>query len=198
MLCGNGSKLALLCNLSIVGGTLAIADGGQVAVGGLTTIYSKLQGNGSFTGDIQNYGTVAPGNSAGRLTINGNYTPGASAFGTIQIELGGTVPGTTYDQLVVTGDATLGGTLQVLLTNSFTPVPGNSFDILDWGSLDSTFDVVSLPKLSSDMRWVTSQLYTSGVISVAAVPKPAAASLLLAGGLILACAAGRGRFGPHG
>ncbi len=61
---------------------------------------------------------VSSGVSAqtGILTVNGNYTQ--TAAGTLQIQLGGLTaarqPGTDYDQLKVTGTATLAGTLQLL------------------------------------------------------------------------------------
>ena len=57
-------------------------------------------------------GTVAAGASPGTLTINGDYTQGPG--GTLQEEIAGTTPGTQFDQLVVTGDVTLDGTLAIL------------------------------------------------------------------------------------
>jgi hypothetical protein len=66
----------------------------------------------------------------------------------------------------VTGLLSLGGTLQVDLTNSFSPTAGNSFDILDWGTRAGTFAVIQLPALDGGLNWNTSQLYTTGTISV--------------------------------
>jgi hypothetical protein len=59
----------------------------------------------------------------------------------------------------------LGGALNVSLINNFTPAPGQAFDILDWGSRSGTFASINLPMLSG-LAWNTSQLYTSGMISV--------------------------------
>jgi hypothetical protein len=59
----------------------------------------------------------------------------------------------------------LDGTLQVSLINDFTPTAGQSFDIVDWGSLSGTFASIHLPTLSG-LAWNTSQLYTTGVLSV--------------------------------
>jgi hypothetical protein len=61
---------------------------------------------------------------------------------------------------------TLDGTLAVLLINGFSPTAGNSFDILDWGSLSGTFATLQLPALGADLMWNASQLYTAGVLSV--------------------------------
>jgi hypothetical protein len=43
-------------------------------------------------------------------------------------------PGGGYDQIQASGTLSLGGTLAVSLINGFTPVAGNSFDILEWGN----------------------------------------------------------------
>jgi hypothetical protein len=61
----------------------------------------------------------------------------------------------------------LGGRLEVSLIEGFTPAAGNSFDILDWGTLSGTFSTIVLPTLSG-LAWNTSQLYTTGVLSLAA------------------------------
>ena len=85
----------------------------------------------------------------------------------MQIELAGTAPGTQFDQLHVTGQLSLGGTLQVSLLNAFAPAAGNAFNILDWGTLSGTFAALQLPTLTGSLSWNTSQLYTTGVLSVA-------------------------------
>jgi hypothetical protein len=85
------------------------------------------------------------------------------------MELGGATAGGQYDQILATGSLALGGTLNVALINSFSPVAGNSFDLFDWGSISGTFTTLSLPSLGSGLTWNTSQLYTTGVLSVAGV-----------------------------
>jgi hypothetical protein len=73
----------------------------------------------------------------------------------------------------------LGASLNVVnLAGSFAP--GQSFDILDFGSITGTFETINLP--GEDSQWDLSKLYTTGQISV--VPEPAAAGLLLAGALL--------------
>jgi hypothetical protein len=54
------------------------------------------------------------------------------------------------------------------MISGFTPQPGNAFDILEWGSLAGTFGAVNLPSLSPSLAWNTSQLYSTGVISIVA------------------------------
>jgi hypothetical protein len=65
----------------------------------------------------------------------------------------------------VTSQLSLGGTLNVSLIDDFTPVAGQAFDIFDWGSRSGSFASINLPALSG-LAWNTSQLYTSGVISI--------------------------------
>ena len=72
-----------------------------------------------------------PGSSPGVLTIDGNYFQ--SSDSTLEIELGGTLLGEAYDQLVVTGDASLDGTLELVFIDDFAPQQGQQFDILAVG-----------------------------------------------------------------
>src|SRR5207253_540424 len=52
------------------------------------------------------------------------------------------------------------------------PAAGNSFDVFDWNALAGTFATLQLPALSSGLSWNTSQLYTSGVLSVVSAGIP--------------------------
>jgi T5SS/PEP-CTERM-associated repeat protein len=131
----------------------------NVSIGSLGTV----NGAGTISGSVQNGGTVAPGTSAGILTITGSYIQ--TPAGKLQIDIGGTTPGSDYDRLAVSGAVTLGGTLQVSL-NPFAISLGNRFDIMDWGSRSGGFSTVTLPALSGTLGWGTSALYSAGVLSV--------------------------------
>ncbi len=103
-----------------------------------------LKGSGTIFGDVVvEGGIVAPGNSPGTLTINGNYSQGAG--GTLAIQLGGVVQGTSYSFLNVSGEATLTGTLDVDLYGNFQPSSGNYFDILVAKSITGNFSSLDLP-----------------------------------------------------
>jgi hypothetical protein len=97
------------------------------------------------------------------MAFGGDVSVGASAV--LKMELAGTTPGTQFDRLTVQQSLALGGTLEVTLTGGFTPAAGQSFNLLDWGSLSGTFASINLPTLAG-LAWNTSQLYTSGVVSV--------------------------------
>ena len=104
-----------------------------------------LKGNGTINANVNNTGgTVAPGASPGILTITGNYVQGPT--GVLALEIGGTTPGTQYDQLIVTGNAVLGGTLNTTLVNGFVPVVGATFNTIQvGGTLSGTFATTNLP-----------------------------------------------------
>lgn len=120
-----------------------------------------LAGSGFITGSVANSGIVAPGASVGTLSI-GSLVQDTS--GKLQIELASVA---SYDQLNVAGSITLAGTLEVLLSGGYAPAAGAVFDILDFASRTGTFDMLTLPSLDPSLVWDASQLYVSGVLSVA-------------------------------
>ena len=124
------------------GGTISAMD--PVIVNKLNTITvagGRLEGTGTIMANVANSGTISTGLSAGILAITGDLTLASTS--TLQIEIGGTTPGTQYDQLHVTGQLALGGTLNVSVINSFNLTAGNLFDFLDWGSLNGKFSSVT-------------------------------------------------------
>jgi hypothetical protein len=106
-------------------------------------------GSGSIPGQVENRsGTVSPGVGIGALSIEGRFANGVD--GTLAFELGGTTPGTQYDQLLVDGSAALDGTLSVTLADlgggMFTPTAGNSFTLLTASEgVGGMFDELILP-----------------------------------------------------
>ena len=132
----------------------------QLNVGG------SLHSGGTINANVTNSGNISPGSSPGILTINGNYTQGAS--GTLNMEIGGTIPGPSgHDQLVVTGMATLGGTLNASLINGFIPAPADSFTLIQAGSVTGAFATTNLP---SGTLLAPSYLVSSFVVSTPPSP----------------------------
>lgn len=71
---------------------------------------ATLDGTGRIIGNLTNNGTVAPGNSIGTLTVQGNYVQNAGSVLEIEFDGSGGI-----DLLAVTGTATLnGGTLRFI------------------------------------------------------------------------------------
>ena len=102
--------------------------GGALSGEGLITT-----GSGIIPGQVENRdGTVAPGDGVGTLEIEGRFSNGGD--GSLEIELGGLTAGTMFDQLIIEGAASLGGTLEAKLVDLggglFNPTIGNTFEIL--------------------------------------------------------------------
>jgi hypothetical protein len=115
-------------------GGSTLLDGGTLSASTSLNIQGgMLTGSGTINANVVNGGRVDPGASgAGTLTINGNYTQ--LAGGILNIDIGGLTAGSQYDQLNITGMATLDGTLNITLINSFAPSLGDTFRILTFAS----------------------------------------------------------------
>jgi len=77
----------------------------------------------------------------------------------------------------------------VALLDGFGPSVGDSYDVLDFGSLAGEFDLVSLPALSGGFAWDLSRLYKDGSLRV--VPEPGTASFSLMALMGWLCCNGR-------
>jgi hypothetical protein len=130
--------------------------GGTLRAGSIT----KLSGGFSFTGgklsaDTVNFsltnngGTLAPGDpigatetNSGPTNIGQTHVVGDLALnsGTLQIEL---VSLASFDKLIVDGAATLGGILNVAALNGFTPINGNSWQIITAGGITGGFSSIT-------------------------------------------------------
>ena len=123
---------------------------GTLSLANTLTNQGTLAGAGTIAANVINNSVVSPGASPGLLTIAGNYTQTAS--GTLNIELGGTVAGTGYDRLAVSGTATLDGTLNVSLINGFNPAQGDAFQVLNSGTRSGAFGTVNGLGLGGNQR----------------------------------------------
>jgi hypothetical protein len=129
--------------------TVAVPNGGSVLLGAATAMTSvqitlsptgtvsggtlhfnsgsRLTGTGTLSATANSSNLVSPGTSPGSVTIAGNYTQNATA--SLTIELGGSAPGTQYDQLVVQGTVALAGNLN--LSRTYTPSDNEVFVLID-------------------------------------------------------------------
>ena len=142
------------------GGMMAVGSGAfgppgslRVSEGGMLSGYGRVQGQVI----VGPGGEILPGNSPGVLTIEGSYEQDAG--GGYSAEIGGTDAG-GFDQISVTGAATLGGSLSVRLVNGFTPTVGQTFRIVNAASVSGAFGSISQPSqagisLASDATGVT-------------------------------------------
>lgn len=114
-------------------------NGGQAIVNGVQTGSSWIHARGKLSGtgtlaDTTVEGVIAPGNSIGTLTIDGDYTQAAGSIFEAEVAANG-----ASDHLQVSGQATLlGGTVKFLPTGQAMWL-GEQYNLLSAGSLSGTF-----------------------------------------------------------
>lgn len=175
-------------DLDITAGTFDFS-GGKLAVHG--TVHGNLgvseagefTGAATVTGSLYNAGIVAPGNSPGTLTVEGDYSQAFS--GTLVMELGGGEDG-QYDVLVVNGLLSLDGTLEIVSWEGFMPTLGDSFQLFTFNNISGNFHLITAFQLGGGLQWDYSLLESEGRLTV--VPEPSTWLLLAlgAGALLLA------------
>ena len=182
---------ATVANLSLDGGTFNLSSGTLVVSGALTNTGTidlasnatfrktggfinngTLQGSGTIDvragNTLTNNGTLSPGGSgtAGRLSITGDLVMGSSSTLAIDV-LGAAVAGTDYDQLAVSGTATLGGTLSLTERTGFKTQFSQSLTPLTYGSKSGTFSTVSTTANSDNAGFGASLGDTSTAVALA-------------------------------
>ena len=118
------------------GGQTDLAGGTLTTTGGVDLQGGRLAGVGTVSGDLTNGAEVAPGTSPGTLAVTGAYDQ--TAAGRLAVDLAGTLAG-EFDVLDVGGLATLDGELAIAVDGAFSPTLGDSFQVLEYGSLAGQF-----------------------------------------------------------
>jgi len=135
---------------SITAGTLAVNGSltSNVTVGAAGT----LGGNGTIAGLVTNNGIIAPGNSIGTLTINGNFVQNAGSIYQVQVN-----PAGQSDRINTSGTATINGGMVQVQAQSGTYARNTTYTILNatggvsgaYSSVTSNFAFLT-PSLSYD------------------------------------------------
>jgi hypothetical protein len=173
------------------GAELRVSAGSTAAFFG--TVYQRTGSLFTGTGAKLYEGGLSVGASPGLGVDAGDVTFASSNF--YLAEIGGVTACTaacatddalknsSFDKYIVAGQLTLGGTLKLVSWNGFVAQAGQSFDLLDWHSLAGGFDSIDASglKLASGTQLDVSKLYSTGEITVAAVPEPGTLALWLAG-----------------
>jgi len=143
--------------LRVSGHSNVLFSGGAVYGNG-GTIEGNTISNAAFNmGDMPN--------TIGMMAITGNYTQGAN--GSIAFDIASL---TSFDQLNITGRASLNGTLFVDLLNGYVPQIGNLFDIMNFSSSSGTFSTtVGLP-INNQEHFVLEYNSTNLTLDVVAGP----------------------------
>ncbi len=120
----------------------------------------------TFQGDLTNQGgSLGVGDEefeVGVANITGDYDQQA---GSLDIEI---ATQSFFDNLEVTGTATLGGTLNVNFVNGIAPSLGDTFEILTAGNVVNEFDTENLPDLGT-LDWSVSYTATTVVLEIVEV-----------------------------
>ena len=142
------SSLAFNNALNLGGNTLTKTGNGTLEInnrlttggGSVIGLAGTITGSGKVGGSLTNTSaTVAPGNSPGTLTVEGDFTQ--EAGGTLAIELAGTAAG-EFDVLEVLGSAVLGGSLDI--TELYTPGGADTWTILTaFGGITGNFSTIT-------------------------------------------------------
>ena len=132
----SGSRILNAGKLNNAAGATLTNNGTIDSVHGTFINKGTLKGSGAIKGSYTDHGHTKPGNSAGFMTIDGDYF---KVEGTKEIELGGHFDGgvdkssTEHDWLDVTGSVELAGSLDVLLIDDFELSDEMSFNFLRVG-----------------------------------------------------------------
>jgi uncharacterized protein with beta-barrel porin domain len=133
-------SLSAPISTDIIAGTLTVAQNATLTSSAVTIgTGGTLTGIGTIRGNVTNSGVISPGNPFGTLTIQGNFTQ--SSNGIFRLQIGGLAPG-DFGLLAVTGNATLGGTLQLVRLGNFHFAPGDKLVFLTAGSVTGSFSTI--------------------------------------------------------
>ena len=100
--------------------------------------------------------------------MTGDYSQ--TSDGVPQIEIGGTTVETEYDQLQISGAASLAGTLSISLINDFDPAINDIFEILTYGSHEGEFESIEGLEISAGKAFTASYSASALTLTVVAVP----------------------------
>ncbi|MBI1840281.1 MAG: choice-of-anchor D domain-containing protein [Verrucomicrobia bacterium] len=125
---------------STTGGAWTVADPAKLTLDAGT--FDWLGSANTFVGNLTNGATLNVGGvgAVGVLNITGNYTQ--TSVGQMNLELGG-AGANQFDQVVVSGSATLAGVLNLPLTNGFKPALGQAFQLMTFGSHAGVFTSIT-------------------------------------------------------
>ncbi|MEL7500652.1 MAG: autotransporter-associated beta strand repeat-containing protein [Planctomycetota bacterium] len=176
-------------------GKLVFDGDASLLNGEFQVVNGSLTGSGEF-GDLHVFAgaTLSPGNSPGLVQMDSLILDAGSL---LEIELGGLVPGTEFDQLFVSGDAEIDGDLSVALIDGFELEAGQSFLIGDvQGDLIGGFNGLGeggfVGTYGEHQLFITYQGGSGNGISLftSSVPEPSSCLLLAS---LMTCLAARRR-----
>ncbi len=143
-------------------GTLTVGAGRKLGIREGTVLQSR---------PLVNLGTLEPGLQLGSVTVASfRQDPGAK----LEIQINGTTADTSYDRIVATGGALLGGDLNVTTLGYNPTIPTTAspsgtlytFTILTAGLISGDFDNINLFDLSPGLVWNITKTNTAFTLTV--------------------------------
>lgn len=168
--------------MTVDAGTLLLASSGGNSAVGTGALFidtaATLTGTGIVSGSTTVAGTLAPGEVFSTLTFTSDLTLMGTSLTQLDI-----ASGSVYDQIHVSGNLTMDGTLSVAFADGYNPVSGATFMLFNSpNAFSGTFSTLNLAGLGTGLTWDTSQLYNNGTLSVvtSAIPEPSTYALFAA------------------
>jgi hypothetical protein len=137
-----------------------------IGAGSISFNGGSVFGNGgNLSADVSSSAALTPADSAtttGALGIGGNYTQNSTGALNIRI-----ASATAYNQLAISGSATLGGTLNIGRLGGYVPPVGATFTILTAGSVAGQFATVKGTGINGSEHFVVNYNAASVMLTVA-------------------------------
>ena len=122
-------------------------SGGSISGSVFNEQAGTFLGKGTITGNLSNTsalvdpGFSSPSVTTGILTLAGSGAYTQSAAGTLLLNVGGK-SSSQFDQLNLSGVASLNGSLFLCIINNFQPAVGTKFNVMSYGSFSGQFSTV--------------------------------------------------------
>lgn len=186
-----GSGRTILSNINTIDGAVQVNGGNLVVNGALSTLSldvntgATLSGQGAVVADVNvnTGGTLAPGDGVGTLNVaGGDVTMAAGSTLSLDIDGRAYVPtggAGSYDRLIVSGGGNFvaGGTISPVLrgiaapaTNTFTPVLGDRFTVVQADAVSGEFASVAQPAAGLAANTRFDVLYGPQAINLVVTP----------------------------
>ena len=152
-------------------GSTRLTGGGLSSDGPIGLKGGMLAGTGKVTGNLHNYGgTVSPGNparagSTGILNVAGSYSQ--EPQGILKVNLKGSTPGSGFDQLRVSRQAILDGTMDLDRATTYTPELTTKLAVMTMASRLGRFDRLQDTTLPNGREWYAA--YSPRTVSLGVV-----------------------------
>lgn len=170
--------------LRLNGGSAIIGQTTEAAIPNtvLVTSLGRFNLGGKLIGSVlvRPGGQFLPGSSPGHAAVEGDVTLAAGT--TLEMELGGPGAGTGFDQIEATGTVTLAGRLDFVFRDGFAPTNGQSFVLVQGGSVTGSFSEVNVVGLAPGFTYtLVNRGGTSLVLTATSTGEPTTAPELSIG-----------------